>query len=265
MSEEKVKVVKGTVRWQHSANLTSRIGLLPLLLLLSISLAGAQEGNQSTHPDPLPVIVQSMERAQSEIQLPIRVTREYHLGSTAKLAADSEVVAEVDFTLPGRYVIQKRDGSGRAEQVVRNILQHEIEIASSVQKSQSRAFSTQNYDFAYLGQTMRNGHRCYLLQINPKRAQPELVSGRAWIDQESFLIRRVEGNLAKSPSWWIKSVHVEINFSTFLDSWVQTTMDAVADVRCFGIRELTSQILSYDTARLAAQNLDRWSTPARRP
>lgn len=225
--------------------------ILAMIVLFPASLVFAQQTNQSSGGDLLPFIIQSMERAQSGIQLPVRVTREYRVGAENDL---SDVVAAVDFTPPGRYVIEKHDGSGRAEQIVKRLLQHEIEVQGSAQKSQSKALSNDNYAFAYVGEAMLDGHSCYILQITPKRQQVELVSGRAWIDQQSFLIRKIEGTLAKSPSWWVRSVRVSITFDNFHDGWVQTNMKAVADIRCLGERQLTSQTLSFDSAPLAAQN-----------
>jgi len=225
--------------------------ILAIVVFLPVSLAFAQQNNPSTGPDLLTFIVQGMQKAQSGIQLPVRITRVYQVGAANDF---TNVVAAVDFTPPGRYEIQKRDGSGRAEQVVKRLLQHEIEVQGSVQKSQSKAFTNDNYAFAYIATAMLDGHLCYILQITPKRQQVELVSGRAWIDRQSFLIRRIEGTLAKSPSWWVRSVHVAITFGNFDDGWVQTSMKAVADIRCLGQREMTSQTLSIETAPLAARN-----------
>lgn len=241
---------------QHNTNSACRDALLLIAALLLMPSAVGQEIKRDDSPDLLKFVVQSTERAQSDIHLPRRVIREYRLGSPANPMADSDLVAEVDFTPPGRYTIQRHSASSRAEQVVKRLLEHEIEIAASSQKSQSTAFTTDNYDFSYLGKTVLNGRPCYLLQLSPKRKQPELIFGRAWIDQQSFLIRRIEGELAKSPSWWVKRVHVDLGFSNSRDTWLQMSMEAVAEVRCLGAQKLTSQVLDYDTAPLAAKNTE---------
>lgn len=227
--------------------------MLLFALLLASTIVAGQKSNSNNAPDRLTFILQSMERAQADVQLPRRVTREYHFGSPEK--TDSEVVAEIDFTPPGKYSIRSHAGSSRAEQVVKRILEHEIEIALSAEKSQSTAVTRDNYDFRYLGTAVLVGHRCYLLQMNPKRDQPELISGRAWIDQQSFLIRRMEGQLAKSPSWWIKKANVDLAFLSTADTWLQISMTAVVDVRVLGAQKLTSRMLDYETAPLAAKNV----------
>ena len=227
-----------------------------LVLLLAVLVPLASSFGQTTKIDnssvQLMVVVKSMEEAQSDIQLPRHITREYWLGSPARLDRDSGLVAHVDFTPPGRYAIERRSGSSRAEQVVRQLLQHEIETAMSMQRSKETAISTENYDFSFLRKEILNGHPCYLLQISPKRKQPELISGRAWIDQHSFLIRRIEGDLAKSPSWWVKQVRVDLEFTSSQNTWLQISMEAVAIVRCLGEQKLTSRVLDYDTAPLSA-------------
>lgn len=201
-----------------------------------------------------------MERAQADVQLPRRIVREYHLASPTSISKDSEVIVQLDFAPSPRYVIQKRVGSLRGEFVVKNVLQHEMELSVSNQKLQAAAISRQNYDFRLLGSDTLEGHSCFLLQLIPKRGQPELVSGKVWVDQQSFLIRRIDGDLAKSPSWWVKTAHVDIRFSEFRGMWLQTSFIAVADVRCFGAQELSSRVLEYTGAPLAARNVNR-STP----
>jgi len=87
-----------------------------------------------------------------------------------------------------------------------------------------------------------------VLALKPKRNEKELISGQAWVDQHSFLVRHIEGELAKSPSWWIKKVRVKLAFDDRGGTWMQTDMEAVADVRIVGPHTLTSRILDYRAA-----------------
>lgn len=247
-------------RWmlRKPSNFARRV-LTGLLLAVTASLGAAAQANSSNASD---FVVQSMEKAQAGIQLPDRVTSEYHLGSPSSVAEDSKVVAQIDFGPPGKYAVQRHWGSMRAEYVVRNVVQREVEITNSAERMRSTALNRQNYDFQYLGKSDLNGQDCYLLQITPKRKQPELIQGRAWVDGQTFLVRKIEGDLVKSPSWWVKSVHVNLEFSDFHGTWLQTSMDAVADVRCFGTQELTSQVLEYTPQTVAAKKTTkRWITP----
>jgi hypothetical protein len=196
-------------------------------------------------------IVEHMERAQSEISVPNHITRDYRLGRPdAKV--ESYGVADVDFRPPGRYTVTKRSGSHSCDAAVKYILQHEIEIAMSIKKSAAVAVTRENYVFTSLGDTVLDGRSYYLLHLEPKRRVPELIVGSAWIDKQSFLIRRVEGNIAKSPSWLVKSVHIRFDFVHARQMWVQSSLEAVADIRWLGAQKLTSHVLGYEAASVVA-------------
>jgi hypothetical protein len=74
-----------------------------------------------------------------------------------------------------------------------------------------------------------------------------------WVDQRSFIVRQVEGEVAKTPSWWLKKIHIKLTFGDLGGIWVQTNMEVAADVRVFGSHVLTSRTLDCrSTAELAA-------------
>ena len=78
---------------------------------------------------------------------------------------------------------------------------------------------------------MLDGQACYLLGLMPKRAEQDLVSGQIWVDKNSFLIRQIQGELEKTPSWWLKTVHVKLVFAELQGIWVQKSMEATASTR----------------------------------
>jgi len=192
-----------------------------------------------------------MEKAQSGVrpQISYVVIREYRLSGPNS----SDVVAQVGFRPPSSkdYKIQKSSGSKRGEQVVRRILEHEVEATSS-STSAKTALNKDNYEFTYLGETILNGQACYLLGLKPKRKDKDLISGQVWVDKSSFFVLQTEGELVKSPSWWLRNVHVKITFADVNGTWVQTNMEAVADVRIAGVHTLTSRLLDYRTADIVA-------------
>jgi hypothetical protein len=210
-------------------------------------LGVAQESN-SSQVLPLNSIIEAIEKTQSGVrpQLSYQMLREYRLLGTNSSSADSEVVAEVDFTPPTSkdYKIRKSSGSRRGEQVVRRLLDHEVEATSN--SSQARtALTRDNYNFTYIGEVVLDGQPCYLLGLKPKRKESDLISGEAWVDKHSFFVRRMEGEIARTPSWWLKRVRVTLAFADFQGTWLQTSMEAVADVRVVGPHTLTSRILDY--------------------
>lgn len=195
---------------------------------------------------PLEEIVRSVERAQTAAhpQVSYQVIREYRLFGAQDSKANSEVVAEVNFKPPAfkDYRIQSSSGSSRGQQLVRRVLDHEVEAKADKAGS---AITRDNYDFDYLGEAAFDGHPCYVLGLRPKRKEKELISGRAWVDKHSFFVRQIEGEVAKTPSWWLKQVRVKLVFAEFEGIRVQTSMEAVADVRIAGAHTLTSHMLDY--------------------
>ena len=127
---------------------------------------------------------------------------------------------------------------------MRYVLDHEVEVTSKNNKERS-AISRDNYTFRYVGEAMLDGQSCYVLGLKPKRTDKDLISGQVQVDKRSFLIRQIQGNVEKTPSWWLKKVRVKLVFADLEGTWVQKSMEAVADVRIVGAHTLTSRILDY--------------------
>jgi len=196
-------------------------------------------------------------RSQSENrpQASYQVVRKYRVFPSNDLNAASEIVAAVDFWPPTtkRYIIQKTSCSRRAEQVVRGILDHEVEASAQGRHIPTAAMMQDNYDLAYLGEDILEDHPCYLLGLSPRRKDKNLIAGKAWVDKRTFLIREINGDLVKTPSWWLKKVHVKMVFDYVGGTWLQTSTEAVADVRIFGNQTLTSEIVEFRNTDVAAK------------
>lgn len=222
-----------------------RWGVIGATVTLLSSFGAAQKG-ASPAPMPLDQIVQSMEKAQFAVrpQASYQIIREYRLFGAQDSKANSEVVAEMNFRPPASkdYRIQRSSGSSRGQQLVRRVLDREVEANSNKANS---AITRDNYNFRYLGDAMVDGHSCYLLGLEPKRKEKDLISGQVWIDRHSFLLRQVAGEVAKTPSWWLKQVRLKLVFADLDGIWVQTSMEATADVRLVGTHTLTSHLLDY--------------------
>ncbi len=226
--------------------------LTPLLCSLAVAQQSASSGAVS-----LSSIVEGMEKAQSEVrpQTPDQVIREYRLFGVKSSSANADVVAQVDFKPPTSkdYSIQKWSGSTRGKQIVQRVLDHETEASKG---NQARtALARDNYDFILVGDTVLDGRPCYVLGLKPKRKEKDLVSGSAWVDKRSFFILHIEGETAKAPSWWLKSVRIKLSFGDFSGAWLQTSMEAVADVRLLGSHTLTSRILDYRGTDISASTI----------
>ena len=229
---------------------------LKLLLLLTVlpPIAFAQRRQTPAPPAQLTFIVEKMERAQAQVKIPNHLKRDYRLSRANSATVDSEVIAEIDFRAPGNYTIEKHSGSSLGAQLVKRVLEHEVSMAVSSQKSRSAAITRENYSFSYLGEAVLDGQSYYLLRIDPRRKQPDLISGQAWVDKQTFLIRRLEGT-AKSPSIWVRKIHVRFDFDSPRGTWSLSNMEAIADVRFLGARRLTSHAMNDGAASIVAEKI----------
>lgn len=212
-----------------------RVSLVAMALCLT-AMAQDKVGQSSQAPLDFSVVVQKLEAMQRSArpEVSYEMIREYRLCGGSSEQCTSDVLAEIQYAPPASetYAIQKRTGSARGEQVVRKLLEHEAVLSTGDPKSCSAALLTRdNYDFTDLGQSVLNGQTYYLLGLSPKRKQKQLIIGRAWVDKNSFRVRRIEGQLSKSPSWLLKDVHVRLDFVERSGNSVQSAMEATADVR----------------------------------
>lgn len=221
--------------------------------LLFALLTGSALAQQA--PD-LNTIVTHMEEARVRAKQtePFLLTREYRMFHGDDTSPTSEVKAEISVVPPveREYKIISAKGSDRGEKVVRKILDHEAEAEKS--SPPPTAIVHQNYDFALEGEADFQGARCFVLALKPKRKDPTLVEGRAWVDKNSFLIRKIEGRMSKSPSWWVKNVQLVVLFGEIGGVWTQLSTDAVADVRMLGKYSVIGKATNLQTGSTAAIN-----------
>ena len=197
-------------------------------------------------PD-LNTILDRMEQAEAitHAQAPAySVTRAYKFYGSDSPKPNSEVVAKVNYLPPTQktFAIEEQQGSGQGAKIVRKVLEHETESAKK--QDGEHCFSRNNYDFEFVRTDLLEGRPAYVLNITPKHNDKDGVKGQIWVDTNSYLVRRVEGDLTKSPSWWIKDVHLVLQYGRVAGVWLQTATLAVANVRFFGRHSMVSEALA---------------------
>lgn len=215
------------------------------LLLLICASAAAQTASTSSPVPDLNTIVSRMLAAQQHNRLhvrPITVKRDYQLLDKEQ-TQEAQVIAHITYMPPDRkqYQIESSHG-GLGERVLRDVLKKEVQPPKDPDRQE---LSDKNYEFQYLGTESLDGRACYVLGLNPKREDKELLRGRVWVDQQTYNIRRLEGNPAKNPSWWIRDLHVLMSFADVDGMWLHTFTYAVANVRFKGTYEMVSRDLEY--------------------
>lgn len=226
-------------------------------ILLTAIGAWAQIPSSKLAPD-LNTIVSRMQMAMADLNhdRAYSVTREYKLAPEDPTKA-ARVVAEINTVPSGKKDYRITEGNGRAENVIRKVLDREKAAAND--HNTNGDIVPQNYDFQYLGSAMLDGHSCYVLELQPHKNAKDVLNGKVWVDSENYLIRQVSGAPVKTPSWWIKDVQLTLHYRDLQGVWIQDSAQAIAQVRIVGKHTLTSRALDVRTDVTLAS-----STPARK-
>jgi hypothetical protein len=233
--------------------------LLFLSLIAAMASASAQTGG--TIPDAEAIAARMAQaRAENRARLrPYIVTREYKLYDKERQATKSEVVADVTFVPPDskEYTIQQIKGSGLGKMIIGRMLAKEAEVTRDYGATD---ISPDNYDFRFIREEAVSGQRCYVLELLRTRKDKNLLRGNIWVDANSYLLRRTEGQPAKAPSWWVRDVRIALRYGDVGGMWLQTASEATARVRILGPCTLVSRDVKYKITELVADGSSAQAT-----
>jgi hypothetical protein len=201
----------------------------------------------------LDLILDSMDRAEEQnpaLSRPYEVTRQYKVFRGDDTKPSSEVTAQIAFTPPDvkTFKITEEQGDSRGKKIASALLEQEI---ASAKQGHKGAISRSNYNFVFLREDNFGAVPEYVLHIIPKRKEKGLLLGDIWVDAKTYHIRQVVGVPLKSPSFWIRDIHITVQFAEVNGMWMFVSVDAIATVRFLGIYTLTSRDL---TARIATSS-----------
>jgi len=218
---------------------------LPLLFPFALAVYASAQ-TTSTGPSVLTILAR-MAQARTDNQARFRsyvVTRDYRLFGKERLKAKFEATADVTFVPPDskKYAIQQAKGSVLGKSIVRRMLASEVSMAKDCASAE---LSPRNYDFRFVREEESGGQPCYVLELLPRRDEKNLLRGNIWVDANTYLIHRIEGELAKAPSWWLRNVRIAFLYSSVGGMWLQTALEATATVRLLGPYTIVTQDLKY--------------------
>ncbi len=103
--------------------------------------------------------------------------------------------------------------------VIHRLLQSEVEHVEK-DKGRETAISAENYKFTYKGLEALEGAPVYSFEAKPRRKRAGLFKGRIYLDVYTGRLRRAQGRLVKSPSFFVRQVdfvrdYVEVAGFTF--------------------------------------------------
>src|SRR5580693_5296693 len=220
------------------SSLIVRLSLVATTCFLSHSLH-AQEAKVA--PPNLNSILDSLERTEEQnpaLSRPHKVTREYKVFQRDDPKPISDVTTQISFTPPDikTFKITDSQGSPRGKKTVIAILEQEV---ASAKEGRQHDISRSNYDFVFLREQDFGVVPEYVLHIIPRRKEKGLLLGDIWVDAKTYRIRQIIGVPLETPSFWIKDLHITVQFADVNGMWIPFSVDAIATIRFLGIYSLS--------------------------
>jgi hypothetical protein len=191
---------------------------------------------RATAPATAEAAEQSMKQflAQGDAPRPYRATRRLearHGDSVGWIEADTEYAPSTGF----RYTITAEGGSDQLrDKALKKILSGEREAIARGEIARS-ALAPCNYEFQVNGVDEQGLAKVLL---SPKRKERVLVSGAMFLRPVDGELVRVQGRLAKSPSFWVKTVDIVRTYDRIEGVVMPVSLETTAQVRMFGTATL---------------------------
>lgn len=117
--------------------------------------------------------------------------------------------------------------------VISRLLQSEVD---HVQKDDGAltAISDKNYKFSYRGSGNLNGRLVHVFHLKPRVKRPGLFKGKIFIDAYTGSLVRAEGQVVKSPSFFIKKLEFAQDYTDIGNFTFPVRMHTEARARVIG-------------------------------
>ncbi len=218
--------------------------LAAMVLLAVAGVAGAQ--GTAAAPAPAEILTQ-MEKCnvQRREALAAYQNRRRYFAATSFLHRQAYLVVEERFRAPQEKCLRvlERGGSPTIEQrVFTPLLKNELSNARPTACGVVD-FCRPNYTFTFMA--FDPGAKAYIFQIDPRSSNRYLVRGKLWIDAEDFAIRRVEGEPAQRPSFWVRRTHLVHEYGKFGNFWFPIRTSSEVELLMFGRAILRVDYFGY--------------------
>ncbi len=190
----------------------------------------------------------AMNQQRAEALKGYSATRLYRLEFHGSVDRRAEMLVKMTYQWPYQKEFQIVSESG-SEFLRRRVLERLVDAEVEAMQKDNRertAVSPQNYDFRLVGFERTRQRQFYVLEATPKVENKYLFRGRIWVDGQDFAIVRMEGEPAKSPSWWTVRNDIRHSYKKVGDFWLPARNETVTQVRMFGQSFLTIEYKDYE-------------------
>jgi hypothetical protein len=196
-----------------------------------------------------------------------RGTRTYQLDYRGVTTKSATLVVAMTYRRPDekKFSIVSESGSELLQgRVLKRLLEAEVEAMQQDQRRQT-AMNPENYEFRLVGSEQATcGPEFYVLEVTPRIKNKFLVRGRIWVEAQDFAVARMEGEPAKSPSWWTKRNDIHVTYQKVGDFWLPARNETNTQVRIVGRTLLTIVYKDYEILNADASAAPITTTPATR-
>lgn len=172
--------------------------------------------------------------------------RHYHLEYKGfPHSADAAMEVEAVYSAPSKsFRVLSESGSPKLiNHVLKKLLKGEQDAAGEQPKN---ALTPANYNFALLETVNEEGHKLFVLRVDPKTPSKFLFRGRVWVDAEDYAVVRVEAEPSESLSFWIRNTEIRHLYTKVGEFWLPKQNTTVTKVRLGGTATLTIVFEKYE-------------------
>jgi len=117
--------------------------------------------------------------------------------------------------------------------VIARLLQAEVDHVSKGESAQT-AITAANYKFSYKGLEQIDDRPVHVFHVKPRAKRPGLFKGRIYLDSSTGSLRRAEGTLAKTQSFFIKKIEFVQDYADLEGYTLPVHARSVAETRVLG-------------------------------
>jgi hypothetical protein len=117
--------------------------------------------------------------------------------------------------------------------IIARLLQSEVDHANKGEGART-AISEANYKFSYKGMDEIDNRPMHVFQVKPRAKRPGLFKGRIYLDASAGSLRRAEGALVKTQSFFIKRIEFVQDYADLGGYTLPVHVHSVAKTRLVG-------------------------------
>lgn len=176
-----------------------------------------------------------------------RTTRIYHVqyhGFLGTREATMQVASS--FTAPDQHEFSIVSETG-SKLLINRVLVKLLDSEREAWKNQAQIEITpSNYDFDSLGiEKQPDGSAYYVIGVRPRKDSRFLYRGKIWVNTNDFAVTRMEGQPARSPSFWVKDTQIDSTWGKIGSFWLIQHNSSVSHIRMGGTATLTIDYTDY--------------------